>query len=216
MMQLIFSQLPGARERHLIRKQANPLFPEGQGLITKEQLLEAQRLDHEELLEFITRFKTLVHQVVNLPPHADGETILSIKEQLDQAYEQASGLADDQQETKQAAEKLTGVIMQAIRKEAGSDTVALQELAQETEARKAHYELLHYPLVADILNPDSPIQEGELAATLLSASEVELIAALGLFDQDQRAILTREAQVLIEATAELPEAIKLRLSTLSG
>jgi hypothetical protein len=214
MMQLIFSQQPGSRERHLMRKQANPLFPEGARLISSEQLLEAQRLDHEELVNFITRFKTLIHQVVNLPPNAESETILAIKEQLDQAYEQASGLADDQQETKQAVEKLTAVIMQAIRKGAENDGVALQELEQETRARQAHYELLHSPLVADILNPDSPIQEGELVPVLLSATEQEFTAALALFDPDQRGILARQAQALMEVTADVPTAIKARLAAL--
>ena len=52
------------------------------------------------------------------------------------------------------------------------------ELEQERQARSAHYQLLEYPLVADLLDPQSPIAADDLTATLLSSSADELRAAL--------------------------------------
>ena len=136
-MRLPFSQLPGRYERHLLRKWDNPLFPQSERTISAESLEEAQRLDHEELSEFIVDFRKLIFAAVNLQPHADSDTVLRIKERLDKSYEQSAGLADDQRETREAIARLTQIIMAAVRKGAGDDPVALNELAQEEAARSA-------------------------------------------------------------------------------
>jgi len=189
-MPLVFSEYPGRRERHLLRKRNNPLFPDTDQAPTTEAVQEAQRLDHEELVDFIGKFRSLVQQAIGLKPSEESEVILKLKEDLDKAYEQACGLADDQTETKEAIKKLVGVIMNSVEAGAGNDQVALNELAQERIARAAHYELLEHPLVADLLYPESPIKEDELVPTLLSAPEAEFNAAISLFDAPQlRAIL---------------------------
>ncbi len=196
-----FSQFPGRRERHLLRKRSNPLFPEAERVITPEVLEEAQRLDHEELVDFITRFRQLVHRAVGLKPNEQSDVILGIKEELDQAYEQAAGLADDQTETREAIRKLLVVIMNAVRNGAANDPVALAELDQEAQARAAHFELLEYPLVADLLCPESPISGDELVPTLLSVPEAEFQAAITLFDEDQVKELERQARALLDSLA---------------
>ncbi len=210
-MPLRLSQIPGKRERHLIRKQDNPLFPEAERTLTEAMLDEAQRLDHEELVTFITEFRALVHEAVKLPTNAESELILSIKERLDQAYEQASRMVDDQQETKEAIGKLVTVIMHAVKKGAGSDKVALQELADEEAARVAHYALLDYPLVADLLDPNSAISGADLAPTLLSSTADALQAACSLFDGTQMAALIETAKQLLDQTPDAPEEAHSRL-----
>jgi hypothetical protein len=183
-----------------MRKRNNPLFPAEEQKISGSTLQEAQRLDHEELVEFITGFHTLIHDAVNLQPNEDSGVILEIKERLDRAYEQACGLADDQTETKGAIKKLVQVIMSAVETGAGDDPQALQELEQEKTARAAHFELLRYPIVADLLDPDSPVSEKELVPTLLSEPAEALGAALELFDNVQLAILCEEAKELLKRT----------------
>ncbi|MCP3871460.1 MAG: hypothetical protein GY703_25820 [Gammaproteobacteria bacterium] len=207
-MKLLFSEYPGRRERHLQRQRNDPLFPESSQSVSSAQLLEAQRLDHEELVGFITGFRQLIHEVSGLPPNADSEQILQIKERLDQAYEQSAGLADDQTESQTAIEKLLGMIMGAVRREAGSDQLALNQLAQEDTARALHFELLQHNLVADLLTPDSPITPDELAPTLLSASAESLTAVLSLFDKDQILLLYRDAVELLEHTPDAPAAAR--------
>jgi len=214
-MHLKFSQRPGRRERQLIRKRDNPLFPEAQRHPGSSELNEAQRLDHEELEAFIGRFHTLVHEAVDLQPNVGSEVILDLKERLDQAYEQSAGLADDQSETQAAIARLLDIIMAAVRNGASGDPAALMEIEQETQARSAHFELLTFPLVADLLDPDSPIAEDELAATLLSASEQEQLAVLTLFDPAQREQLAAHAQTLLEAVGDnAPATARQRLAAM--
>ncbi len=214
-MTLIFSQKPGRNERHLRRKHNNPLFPRSERDITPEDLLEAQRLDHEELVDFIGGFRALVQRTVNLKPNEETDTVLKIKEQLDMAYEQASGLADDQNETKEAIKKLTQIIMNCIISNTSGDRLAQEELKQEQDARSAHYSLLQHPIVADLLHPESPIQENDLAPTLLSEGSQGLQAALELFDNTQLQIICEDGSNLLknlETEGEVLEQAKQRLT----
>ncbi|MET0046346.1 MAG: hypothetical protein ABW066_01020 [Sedimenticola sp.] len=206
-MTLLFSTKPGRRERHLLRKRNNPMFPEHARQISTGALQEAQRLDHEELVGFIGEFRKLVHQAVSLQASEESEVILELKENLDKAFEHACGLADDQTETKNAIIKLLGVIMTAVRAGAENDPVALDELQQESAAREAHFGLLEYPLLADILYPDSPITEDELIPTLLSEHEDEFAAALTLFDTDQLQLLIGGAEEYLAECTDLGEDI---------
>lgn len=199
-----------------MRKHNNPLFPEAEREVTEQGLLEAQRLDHEELSDFITGFRTLVHKAVKLQPNEQSEVILQMKENLDKAYEQAAGLADDQSETKEAIKKLSALIMNAVRTGAGTDQTALQELDQEEQARSAHFELLEHPLVADLLSPDSPVAEADLMPTLLSAPDEELAAALALFDNDQLVLLCQQGEALFELTDDMPEQAKKRMELIQS
>ncbi len=209
-MTLLFSEYPGRQERHLLRKRNNPLFPIEERSISETTLKQAQRLDHEELVEFITSFRTLIHTAINLKSSEGSEVILDIKERLDKAYEQASGLADDQSETKSSLHKLVQVVMTAVRVGAGDDLHALTELEQEEQARAAHFELLKQPVVADILWPDSPISETELLPTLLSESRAGLAASLELFDSSQLTVLCEDARHLLELIAANTEAVPER------
>ncbi len=199
-MTVLPSQLPGRRERHLLRKRGNQLFPEAERRIAGEDgaLQEAQRLDHEELVEFITRFRTLVHETVNLKSNEESDVILEIKEHMDKAYEQAAGLADEQSETKKAIVKLLDVIMQAVWKGAGDDIHARDALEQEEAARATHFTLLNHPLVADLLYPDSPISESELLPTLLTAPADEVRAAMGLFNTRQLEALCQQGREFLD------------------
>ena len=214
-MTLIFSELPGRYERHLLRKHNNPLFPAAERNITPEQLLEAQRLDHEELVEFITGFRALVQRTVNLKPNEEIDTVLKIKGQLDIAYEQASGLADDQSETKNAILKLTQIIVNSIRSNSMSDSLIHEELRQEEEARDAHCSLLQHPIVADLLHPESLILENELAPSLLSEDPLGLQAALELFDNTQLQIICEDGTKLLKHLADagdVPHQAQQRLT----
>ncbi len=209
------SQVPGRHERHLLRKRDNPLFPESEQEISSEALLDTQRLDHEELVEFITGLRTLVQKTIHLKPNEESEVILEIKEQLDMTYEQASVLADDQTETKQAISKLTQVIMNTIRSNAAGDPLALDELKQEDAARNAHYALLQFPIVADLLHPESLILEHDLAPTLLSENEQGLQAAMELFDSAQLQIICEDASELLhrlEVEGGVPDRARQRLT----
>ncbi|MES9924482.1 MAG: hypothetical protein ABW152_10335 [Candidatus Thiodiazotropha endolucinida] len=222
-MSLLFSERPGRHERHLLRKHENPLFPEAARQLTQAQLREAQRRDHEELVAYIGDLRGLVGEAVALGPHEQSDVILGLKERLDQAYETACRLADDQTPNKEAIKKLVEVIMRSVWKGSGNDSLAHQELEQEEIARRAHYELLECPLVADLLDPESPIAQDELLPALLSADQAEFEVAVTLFDPVQlETLLTQaESQPIPDASGEIfeqgvarMEQIKTRVKSL--
>ncbi|MES9812695.1 MAG: hypothetical protein ACH255_06005 [Candidatus Thiodiazotropha sp.] len=217
-MSLLFSERPGRHERHLLRKHDNPLFPEAARQLTQAQLREAQRRDHEELVAYIGDLRGLVGEAVALGPHEQSDLILGLKERLDQAYETACRLADDQTPNKEAIKKLVEVIMRSVWKGSGNDTLAHQELEQEEIARRAHYELLESPLVADLLDPESPIAQDELLPALLSADQTEFEAAVTLFDPVQLdALLTQaESQPIPDASGEIFEQGMARLEQIKA
>ena len=196
-MELPFTHKPGRRERHLRRRHENPLFAWPPEEVAPETLLEAQRLDHEEMESFRSSFRALVQRAVDLPPDAGSDTVLGLKEELERDYEQACGLPEGHRWERESIAKLIGVIMKVIRRSAGPDPLARQELDDEEAARAIHFRLLEQPLVADILHPETPIAPEELVPSLLSAEPEEVEAALDLFDQHQLAVLSAQAGELL-------------------
>lgn len=197
-MDLPFTHQPGRRERHLRRRHENPLFAWPLQEVEPEVLLAAQKADHEEMEAFHVAFRDLLERAVNLPGDADSDTVLALKQDLERHYEQSFGLPEDHARERAALRKLIDLIMKAVRRSAGSDPLAQQELGDEQQAREIHFRLLEQPLVADLLHPESPIVPEELAPTLLSAGADELEAALELFDLPQVEELAQEAARLIE------------------
>lgn len=194
-MQNLFSNLPGHRERHLKRKHNNPLFTHS--VISMAEIEQARLADVAEAEAFLNHFRDLVKQAVDVKPNADADIILRLKEQLDKAYEQASGLPGDHQEIKNMLKRLLKAIMQAIWKGVGNDTVAQQKLEMEEQARTQHFLLLEQPLIADLIRPDSAIAEDELVPTLLSESPQALASAMQLFSPAQQIQLYQSAAGLL-------------------
>ena len=196
-MKFIPSQHPGAFERHLIRREKNPLFEERQTLINSDSLMEAQKKDHEILQKFMLDFREVMSQTVSFKANEDSEIILKVKDKLDKLYATSVSIADDQNKVRESIKKLLTIIMKSVRKGAENDTHALQELDQEDMAREANFAFLESKLVADILDPDSPIENEDLIATLLSASKDDLALANQLFDKEQLTYILTEAESLL-------------------
>ncbi len=213
-MTLRFNDSPGRRERHLQRRHGNPLFADPPPRIGRTELERARSEDREEERRYQEDFVALIQDAGSLKPNEESEVILKLKERVDQAYEQASGLGGDQSRIKAAIPQLIAAIMGAVRRGAGDDRLALQELSQEERARSLHYRLLEHPLVADLLAPDSPVTAEHLLPTLLSSEENALEAALNLFDPQQLGILVEEGRTLLDGSEQgerLPSTAKARL-----
>lgn len=198
-MQVPFSEHPGRHERHFRRKLHNALFNDPLDGYSDEQLLEVQRLDHEELIGFLGELREHVQLAVDLKPNEESQVVLDLKERLDKLYEKASGLADDQSGNKSALRQLIAVIMKTVRAQAQGDALAASELEQEEEARTLHFSLLEQPLVADLLHPESLIGSSELVPTLLSEHEDAVASALELFDAQQLTVIHAQAAQLLGA-----------------
>ncbi len=197
-MRVSFSELPGRHERHYRRRLNNLLFPRPISGPTDEALLEAQRLDHEELLSFLTELRSAVQRAVELKPTVDTQVVLDLKSDLDRLYETAAALADNQDGNQSALRQLIAVIMRTVWAGTGGDPLAEAELEQEEAARTAHFALLRQPLVAELLHPDTLIAADELLPTLLSESAAAVAAAAELFDADQLTELCSAGQRLLD------------------
>ena len=196
------SKFPGSYERHLLRCDNNPLFETQQIVLDDDNLLNAQKQDHEEIEQFNIDFNQALQETIQLTASVESEIILALKERLERLYHQACRIGDQQQELKTALKKLLALIMSAIRQGAGNDMQAQQELDQEEQARSAHFNLLESPLVADLLMPKSPIKTTQLIPSLLSSSKDDLALVVQLFDQVQLSNIVAEADTLLRRLIE--------------
>jgi hypothetical protein len=213
-MRVPFSQKPGRHERHF-RRRMHPLFPRPVARLDDEELLEVQRLDHEELLAFIQSLRRLVRKAVELKPNEETQVILDLKAELEKHYEQSCGLADEQGANQQAIASLIKVIMNTIRRSAAGDPLAEQELAEEAAARRRHFELLRAPLVADLLHPETLVEADELVPVLLTDPREQVELALELFDDAQLGeVLEQGRELLLQAGESAGEEARGRLSWL--
>jgi hypothetical protein len=194
-------QSVGPRERQLLRRRGNPLFPAQRRLVSDSELNKARAEDEAQREEFMERFQALVQRAVDLKPNEESDTILALKADLDRAYTECSALSGDNGKVLDALRRLVEVTMGAVRSAAGPDPTAVQELEQEEMARRTNYELLRHPLVADLMLPRSPVEEDELVPTLLSEAAEAVDAALWLFEREHLGKLVAEGRELL-ATLE--------------
>jgi len=188
----------GMYERHLLRKDGNPLFGLPVADYSGDDYIRARQQDNEELHQFHEEMRQVIQQAIELQANVESEVILELRGKLDQLYTRCSGFGRGCSEHKQNIRKLIDLVMKAVWQAAANDPQARMELEQEEMARQQHYRLLEYPLVADLLRPDTPINTDELIPTLLYATSEELEAALWMFESAQLQHLCEEATRLLE------------------
>ena len=196
MVKLIFSDQPGMHERHLRRKVNNPLFAES--AMSQQMILDARELDQQEFEDFMQEFHALARDASQLDASVDSEALIELKTRLDKSYERCCGQMGTHDEIKQGLKTLIEAIMGAVVHAAANDPGARSKLEDEIAARQQHFELLQYPLIVDMLRPDSPLNADELVPSLLSAADDEALAAAGLFNAEQRDLVCQQAQALID------------------
>lgn len=197
-MTINFSPAPGPHERHLKRRLLNPLFPKPEKEIVQEDVDNAQRMDEESMMSFMTHFQSVVQKTTELGSNSESDLVLNIKEQLDECYATSCAMPGDHTNIKIAIQKLNNAIMAAIRKGASGDATALKKLDEEDIARKMHNEFHERKLIADLMLESSPILENELTPTLLNEEADDLDAALQLFSAQQLELIVKDAQALLE------------------
>jgi len=216
-MEIPFSERPGRHERHFKRKIDNPLFPRPLTHYSDDDLLEVQRLDHEEIVSFLDVLKKLVQQAINLQANEESQVVLDLKAELEKLYETACRLGDQQENNKAALRDLLKVIMATVRSHAGGDAKAEMELQQEDLARQQHFSMLEHDLVVDLLDTEGLILEDELAAVMLSEDEQQVSVALTMLDAEQRLLLAADAVRLIEKNNLVDdEKLKRRIALIRG
>lgn len=191
------SDNPGSHERHLLRREQNPLFEQAQTDVNQDTLMESQQQDHDILLQFHRQFQGLLKECVALDENEETDKIMNLKGRLERLYVVACAIADDQSSNLAAIKKLVDTITGTIRSNVGNDTVALDELAQEEQAREMHYTLLKSKLVADLLQEQPVVPIEQLVPTLLSTDNDQLSLVLQIFDPAQLASIIQEGNRLL-------------------
>ncbi len=219
-MELPFTHRPGRRERHLRRRHENPLFGLPPPEVSPEELLAAQQADHEEMEGFASSLRELVQRAAELPAETGSEAVLALKADLERHYEQACGLPGEHEREKAAIARLIDVIVRVIRRHAGGDPLAREELDQAETARAIHFRLLGLPLIADLLHPDSSIAPADLAPSVLVAEDPELAALPEVFSHEQLAEIVAQAEARLDGLADQRgldlERARTRLNVLRG
>jgi len=197
-------------ERHLRRKDGNPLFAVPPHDYTEADYLHARKLDNRELNTFQCDMQEVIQQAIDLPANAESEVVLTLRGKLDQLYTRCSGFGGSCDSHKRAIRKLIEIVMSAVWQAAVDDPQAHMELESEEMARQQHYCLLEYALVSDLMRPDTPISQEELVPTLLQSDEDELEAVMWMFDPQQLRSIHEQAVALLEQRRaqgyELPTA----------
>jgi hypothetical protein len=200
----------GMYERHLLRRDGNPLFCVPVADYSASEVLQARRRDSEELQRFHQEMREVIQQAIELPVNVESEVILELRGRLDQLYARCSGFGSSCREHKESIRKLIDLVMKAVWQAAADDPHARMELEQEEMARQQHYRLLEYSLVADLLRPDTPIESDELVPSLLLAADDELEAVMWVFEPEQLRQICDEAEALLQQRQTegfaLPEA----------
>jgi hypothetical protein len=65
-----FSDKPGANERHLIRRQGNPLFRPERREVSLKELLEARELDEEDHAENTWKLSMFLNMITAMQEHS--------------------------------------------------------------------------------------------------------------------------------------------------
>lgn len=192
----------GMYERHLQRKDGNPLYRLPVTDYSAEEFIQARHHDNEQLHIFHDEMRSVIQQAIELDANVESEVILELRGKLDQLYARCSGFGNSCGEHKQNIRKLIDLVMKAVWQAAGDDPQARMELEQEEMARQQHFRLLEYPLVADMLLPDSPIESDELVPTLLLAKSDELEAVIWMFEPGQLQQICNDAEALLKQRKE--------------
>lgn len=204
------STFTGMHERHLRRKDSNPLFGVPAPQFPMDAYAEARRLDSEEMGRFQADMRQVIQQAIDLDANVESEVVLELRAKLDQLYARCSGLGGNCGEHKRSIRKLIDVVMNAVWQAAADDPMARMELEQEEVARQQHFCLMEYPLISDLMRPDTPISQDELLPTLLQADEDELEAVMWMFEPEQLQDIREQAHTLLVERREqgyaLPEA----------
>lgn len=204
------STFTGMYERHLRRKDRNPLFGVPAPQFPPEAYAEARHLDSEEMQRFQTDMRRVIQQAINLDANVESEVVLELRASLDQLYARCSGLGGNCGDHKQALRRLIDVVMNAVWQAAADDPMARMELEQEELARQQHFCLMEYTLIADLMRPDTPVTQEELIPTLLQADEDELEAVLWMFEPEQLLAIRKDAEALLSERQQqgydLPDA----------
>ena len=199
MSTLIFSEWPGAWERHIIRKARHGHFFGDNKISLAVQLTQAKQRDQLELAQFNQHIGELALECTSLGEQSSRAMITGVKNKIDHCYDTACGLGAELDDQKEALAVLNDLITTAMRRALRDtdETDRLHLIKQESQ-RMQHLARLEYPIVCDLLRALSPIPAVEIPAALLSETDEAYTIALEVLDQDKRRYLAEGIESIAE------------------
>lgn len=203
MSALIFSEWPGAWERHVVRKARHGHFFVGNNSSLAEELNQAKQRDQLELTQFNQHIGELALQCASLGEESSTALITGIKNKIDHCYDTACGLGAELGDQKDALAVLNDLITTAMRRALrDTDEKNRLHLIKQESQRMQHLARLEYPIVCDLLRAVSPIPAIEVPAALLSETDEAYTIALEILDATKRRYLAEGIESIAERISD--------------
>lgn len=168
-----WSSIPGCFERHLQRRQDNPLFPIERRKISKAEVVEAQKWDQSEQDHFIALARSLGTELENSEKIKPGSTIQdsTCLQKVQDLLELAAAIGGNVQNTVQMLESTEAGMIQQLNQQMPDGADLLRQGRTLSTMRRI-------PFIAQSTRKNSPILSGEEVPTLLS-EKPETISLIG-------------------------------------
>lgn len=168
-----WSAVPGCFERHLQRREDNPLFPVERQKISKPEVVEAQQMDQSEQDGFIAAVKSLGVELENSENRKRGLTVQdsTYLQKVQDLLEHAAAIGGNIQNAVRMLESIETDMIQHLDRQV-PDGADLLRQARSLSAMKRN------PFIAQSTRKNTPILSGEEIPTLLSENP-ETISFIG-------------------------------------
>ena len=195
-MILTFSEKPGVRERHLIRKYQNP-FLAADLPMTQSEVDNAQLQDREETLSFLNDFEKLATAAKNISLSEEVDETLTLIQELNTQYCLCTSLSTNLAQFRGKLTKLIDGLARLLWRHCVDSPSMMAKLDLLESDRCEQRELLQHQFIADLLHPKGPISARDFVPSLLFESGDSISATMNHLDKKQRNFIRSKAKTLL-------------------
>jgi hypothetical protein len=187
--ELEWSENPGCFERHLKRKQNNPLFLEPDRKVTQEQIDEARERDREDAAKLQKELVDLASDLQNLPELATPGEVAPIRERIDELLDRAAGIGGQADHTRDALNELRNTLIDDLREGMTYNGEILRQLEEIERHNKLLVEIFHTAFIAQM----GRIPSSDLIPAMLSEAPETIRKVMSIIGEDKVALVFKDA-----------------------
>ena len=202
-MILNFSETPGIRERHLIRKAQNPFLISDSSL-TQYDITNAQLQDREETIRFLSDFEKLATEVKSIRLTKKVDDALDLIQELNTQYCLCTSLSTDLAQFREKLTLLIDGLARLLWRHCVDSPTMMAKLDILEGDRCEQRELLQHQFIADLLHPKGPISAKDFVPSLLFESVDSISATMHYLDKKQRDFIRSKAKTLLNDNLNSP------------
>ncbi len=203
--ELLWSQNPGAYERHLQRRYNNPLFPPNRQRVTLQELRSARARDQANAAAVRQEFYSFVREL-DLPD--DFMTLTefnTLRKRTEDLHERALAVGGDVSDVVNGLIGLRKVLIQSVQEGASNNPDALSAIQKAESRYQAYARWAHIPVVMQNIQDMFPGEE--LVPALLTEDPDTIRTVMGGLDDRIKKIVREEAINLVLQVAAEGKAI---------